>query len=304
MVGKVIVFGALGYIGKHLLKNGPKNIYPVTRNKPADLENEWQEADLLISGSLDNILSPGDVVINLCYSAKASIAENILMAENLKTACTKAGVSKLVHCSTAIVVGENPSLNCDESTECMPSTDYERAKYKIEEIFLNLATDKLAVCILRPTAVVGAGGQNLRKMLSELNSGDNLKNAIRSSVQGHRSLNLVSVKDIVNAILFLANDPVVPSGVYNCSADDDPDNHYDNVENIIRSLIGKPRKLSLPALPSIFLNGVLAMTRSGSARVSNRNYSAIKLASTGFKRSISIRMAVEDFVRSEMGNCL
>lgn len=301
-MSEMFVFGASGFIGRHMVKEfGFDVISPVTRNiRQGTDKGCWFEADILSPQSLGKILTPGSVVVNLAYSANVPAVENIKMAKNLVQACLRAKVSRLVHCSTAVVAGANVSPVIDENSECFPSTVYERNKHDIEKIFTGAVSCDLSVYILRPTAVVGPGGQNLNKLLSEILEGNNLVNFIRSSVHGKRKLNLVPVKDVVRALFHLGTHPSIPSGVYICSADDDPCNRYDSVEGIIREVLGKPSRMTSVRLLSYILSFLLRVTRSGSGQFGNRCYSSEKLSTTGFQRTEKISNAVRDFVLSEV----
>lgn len=299
---ETFVFGAAGFIGRHMINEADSGMLSlVTRNlnKGAN-EGHWLEADLLKPQTLDKILTPGSSVINLAYSASATADDNIKMAENLVQACVRAKVSRLVHCSTAVVAGANESPIVDENSECMPSTIYEKNKHDIEMIFMGAASRVLKVYVLRPTAVIGSGGQNLKKMLSEILEGNNVINFIRSSIHGKRKLNLVPVKDVVRALFHLCNQPSVPSGIYICSADDDPDNRYDRVEEIIRVALKKGRRMASFRLPGDILDILLKTGRTGSGQFANRHYSSEKLFSTGFQRTEKISDAVREFVLSEV----
>src|SRR5688572_22367357 len=127
---RTIVFGASGFIGRHLLQRAdPTHISPVGRRRPtaysADGAFDWIEADLSRPDSLAVALSPGATVINLAYASTAGDA-NIAMAANLGRACAELRVARLVHCSTAVVVGGNPAATVEEETPCYPTTPYER----------------------------------------------------------------------------------------------------------------------------------------------------------------------------------
>lgn|SRR3990167_5476875 len=296
---KPIVFGASGFIGKHFLNEVTfEHCIPVTRTEKND--NRWVKADLLNPTSLQSVLKKSNTVINLAYSQELSDEENICMANNLVDACRLFNISKLVHCSTAVVVGNQPVRIVNEVTQCLPETPYEKTKYAIENIFLRAANSNLNVSILRPTGVIGNQGKNIKKMLSEICYDLPAINFIRSSIYGSRPLNLVPIKDVVRALLHLTKWEV-SSGIYICSADDDPDNRYDHVETIMRSLLSK-RMLKTLKLPSVFLDTILRIKRSGSGRYRNRHYSSEKLFKTGFQRSVSIASAVKDFVLSELIN--
>lgn len=299
---ETFVFGAAGFIGRHMVNEaGSGMLSLVTRslNKGAS-EGHWLEADLLKPQTLDKILTPGSSVINLAYSASATADDNIKMAENLVQACVRAKVSRLVHCSTAVVAGANGSPIIDEHSECLPSTIYEKNKHDIEMIFMGAANRGLKVYVLRPTAVIGPGGQNLKKMLSEILEGNNVTNFIRSSIHGKRKLNLVPVKDVVRALFHLCKQSSIPSGIYICSADDDPDNRYDRVEEIMREVLKKERRMPSLRLPGNILDILLKTGRAGSGQFANRHYSSEKLFSTGFQRTEKISDAVREFVLSEV----
>lgn len=302
----MIVFGATGFIGQHLIREIDSDMISlVTRrlNKmiPTDhAGRNWVEADLLNPHSIEQILKPGDTVINLAYSGNSSSEDNIAMVENLVQMCRRAKISRLVHCSTAVLVGENSSITVSEDTECLPVTPYEKTKYHIEKLILTKISDDFKIYILRPTVVIGPGGQNLRKMLLAIETDNNVINYIRSSVFGNRNLNLISVKDVVRAIIHLCQPLSFQSGVYICSADDDPDNSYDKVEAIMRELLEKQRLIKPVQLPKQILEFFLRFSKTGAGRVANRYYSWQKLYQTGFQRSESVAQAVREFVLSEV----
>jgi nucleoside-diphosphate-sugar epimerase len=303
---RIIVFGATGFIGQHLIREVDSNmVSPVTRclkkRIPVDHDDRnWLVADLLNQHSIEQILKPGSTVINLAYSGYSSSEDNIAMVENLVQACLRAKVSKLLHCSTAVVVGENPSPTITEETKCLPVTLYEKTKYQIECRLLNSANDGFKINILRPTVVIGPGGQNLRKLVREIEAGSRVVNYIRSSVFGDRNFNIVAVKDVVGALIHLSKSSSLDSGVYICSADDDPDNRYDKVETIVRELLGKQHQIKPLPLPKQILKLILRFSRSGAGRFANRNYSSAKLFHTGFQRKESVAKAVREFVLSEV----
>jgi len=298
-LSKLIVFGASGFIGQHFIREvGLDRCLPVARI--AQSNKHWIEADLLKLHSIESVLKLGTTVINLAYSQSSSAEDNIKMAQNLVQACLRSTISTLIHCSTAIVVGNNSSSFLNEETVCYPETPYEKTKYAIEKMFLEAANDKLKVYILRPTGVIGPNGQNLKKMLSEIRNGNSIINFIRSSVYGERPLNLVSIKDVVRALLHFSEQASLSSGIYICSADDDSNNRYDYIEALIRALLMKRSRIKPINFPHSFLDMLLRIKRSGSSRFANRHYSSEKLFSTGFRRSVSISNAVKDFVLSEL----
>ena len=294
-----IIFGASGFIGQHFIKEvGLDRCLPVSRTHQK--HTSWIKADLLNVTSILSVLKPDMTVINLAYSNELSSADNIKMAENLSQACLLTKVKRLVHCSTAVVVGRNPSYIVNEETKCLPETMYEKTKCEIENIFLKAACRDFSVRILRPTGVIGPNGQNLKKLLSEIRYRNSFVNVIRSSLYGKRRLNLVPAKDVVNALLHLSQLPSDTSGIYICAADDDQDNNYHCVELLMRAVLNKPFKIRPIHLSQHILNMLLHLSRSGCGRVANRYYSSEKLFSTGFRRSMTVSEAVKQFVLSEI----
>ena len=300
MSPKPIIFGASGFVGKNFIHTvGLENCIPVSRiNKGG---NHWIQVDLLNEKSIESALKLSNTVINLAYAQEASPKTNIKMAINLARACLKFNVSKLIHCSTAIVAGGNSENLITEAETCYPKTEYEKTKHEIEKIFLEVENEGLKVNILRPTGVVGPGGKNLKKMLTGILYDKAWINYIRSSVNGERPLNLVSVKDIVRALMHFCEHTSLPSGIYICSADDDPDNKFNAVENIMRRILMKPLLIDPIRFPKFILEGFLKIKRSGSGCFPNRRYSSEKIMKTGFKCSVSISQAVTEYILSEMG---
>jgi nucleoside-diphosphate-sugar epimerase len=294
---KPVIFGASGFIGKHLINEiGFARCIPVSRQK----NENWVCGDLQDRSSIETVLKHSRTVINLAFSSDASHSDNISMANHLIQACLQSNVTHLIHCSTAIVVGNNPVNPVSDDTECLPETAYEKTKYEIENLFLQAASDKLTVHILRPTGVIGVGGKNLKKMLAEIRYGNPIMNFIRSSINGTRPLNLVSVNDVVNALLHLMKYPDLSSGVYICAADADADNQFHAVEDIMRRILMNPARVKPLRLPNFLLQSLLQIKRSGSGRYPHRHYTSAKLMASGFKYNTPISKTVVDFVLSEL----
>src|SRR5882757_10018522 len=171
----LVILGASGFLGRSMLAAGnfPMPIKAVSRKPPEGAQpGIWHAADLLVPGALDPLLGAGDVVCNLVYSASVSGPENIRMVDNVIRACFNAGVARLIHCSTAMVAGIVRQQRVLESTTCRPRTVYEQTKLTLEQRVLEAVTKGLDAAILRPTAIVGPGGQNLLKLTRSLQGGN------------------------------------------------------------------------------------------------------------------------------------
>lgn len=299
----LVILGASGFIGRNLVSDGHSllPIKAVARNIPvdADIAREgvtWLEADLSEAESLHELLEAGDLVINLVYKVDAGEAENLSIIDKIIKACLRARVSRLVHCSTAVVAGANRVSRVVESTPCMPLTPYERTKWTIEQRVLSASHRGLDVGILRPTAVVGPGGQNLLKLARSLLRGNAFANYLRASLFGRRPMHLVPLRNVTAALLHLSLLPTALNGeIYIVSSDDDPHNNFHSIEEIMLQSLGlRTRKLPLLPFPSGALSLMLRLlgrSEVGMARI----YDSGKLYDGGFKPMYSVVGAVREF---------
>jgi nucleoside-diphosphate-sugar epimerase len=298
----IIVLGASSFIAKELMSAGPYKlpIKAVSRRIPADWsfgkKVEWLQADLLDPSSLDVVFSEGDLVINLVYIRGAVGDQNHQLLRNLVQACAKAKVARLVHCSTAVVVGATKVSSVTELTRCLPSTDYEITKFALEEFLMLESHNGLDVGILRPTAVVGVGGENLVKLSNQLTNSSKIMNYFRSSVYGNRPMHLVPVQMVAEALVHLTFLPSpLAKQVYIVAADYDSDNTFQTVERLLRKALGmKQRWLPLLPFPRFLLRLLLRFFGRTDFSLS-RNYRTDKLKSTSFETSSSVGKAVLSF---------
>ena len=130
------ITGASGFIGQQVLHHLSALDIPRIRclfRDPARALIAGQQAEVLqgdmrSASSLEEWLSEGAVVLNLAFDANAEPAYNLAAAVALAGACARANAKRLIHLSTAAVVGTNPDNTIDESSECKPSTPYEAVK--------------------------------------------------------------------------------------------------------------------------------------------------------------------------------
>ncbi len=302
----LVVLGSNGFLGKALITNDNLSmpVKAVVRNAPADgrIQQEnitWFEVDLMDSHSLDDVLSAGDVVVNLAYMADATEIENFCLIENIVESCIRCKVTRLVHCSTAVVIGDTSENLVNESLPCMPATSYEKTKYGVEQRVLNALSRGLDVGILRPTAVVGAGGKNLEKLVKSLLAGNATINYLKVCVLGRMPMHLVPVSNVVAAIFHLIKRPAALEGeIYIVASDDDQDNNYLDIEKMVRNELGVGSyKLPLITLPS-FMQVLMFKLLGRSDFNLSRRYDGNKLKMTGFQAKDSVADAIHQFVSS------
>lgn len=296
-VTTVVVIGASGFIGEHLLKAlaGLETIEARVlvhhrRRANGHANINYVEGDLLKPDSLDVLLEKNCTVVNLAYLAQ----NNLEAIANLANACAKNQVRRLIHCSTAVVVGRTENNYVTEVTPCHPVSEYQRTKLQLETILLELARGKFEVTILRPTAVFGPDGKNLLKLANELMAGNMWINYIRSCLFGRRSLNLVCVENVVAALVFLLDAEKVDREVFIISDDDSPLNNYRDVEDCLLANFGKSYLVPRVIIPKFFLGTILRLAGRHSTNPSIK-YSDRKLAAMGFNKPQHLETALNDF---------
>ncbi len=253
--------------------------------------------DLLDAASLRPFVDRGAVVVNLAYLAGRA-AENRAALENLARACEAAGASRVVHVSTAVVVGRSPVPVVTEQTPCAPANAYEAAKLEGEEILLGALKGICPVTILRPTEVFGEGGRGLVKLADGVMRDSPLAAALKLALVGRRRLNLVYVQNVAAAIRFLATtDAPVDGQRYIVSDDDAPGNNYADVVRLLRRSWQRPPAPSpVVTCPPALLRALL-WARGRSNINPGRTYSAERLAALGFRERIPFVTGLERFAR-------
>jgi nucleoside-diphosphate-sugar epimerase len=293
------ITGAQGFIGRHLLR------YPAIRSvgeirclvRDRTISSDLHSVKIVIGdirdeAALTRWLTPGAVVVDLAFDPDATTDDSVAAAVSLGKACTRARAQRLVHLSTAMVVGRNPARVIDESISCQPQCPYEWAKLRVEQALLN-ETPNTQLVILRPTAVFGAGGKNLVKLARETATESALLRYLRSCVHARRPLNLVSVENVTAAITYFALDPQTHDrNVFIVSDDEAGTNNYQDVERALIRAFGRaayvPRVVPMP--PTLYRSLRLLAGRSGGN--TNRRYSSDKLLGTGFVKPLTFDAAI------------
>lgn len=301
----IAITGASGFIGRNLVAglqgHGGGHIKLLTRAQTSDGQHSGQveivKGDLLSPASLAGFLEPECTVINLVYLWDAGEAVNLRAMSNLVAACKTAGVKRLIHVSTAAVVGRVNECLITESTPCRPVSEYGVTKLSIENLIRRERNGSMDVAILRPTSVFGPGGGPLCKLADALATGLRLLNYLKSSLFNRRRMNLVHVSNVVAAIIFLANRPENLAGEVFIVSDDDSDaNNFCDVESALMRGLGVS-DYRLPRVPVPLVVLKLLLSALGRNNVNPRcNYGSEKLLRLGFRRHVSFEAGLSDYI--------
>ena len=220
----VLVTGATGFIGRHLL---PKlleqhaSIRVVTRD-PRRLPVGWRGLVDVVVGSLTElrVQTAATKGVGLIYNLAAELRDSSLMkainieaVRGLMEQAAQAGVKRVVHLSSVGVIGAKGAGVVTEGTPCHPRLLYEQTKLDGERIVQEYARSReIEGVILRPTIVFGdrteGGEDSLLSWLRVVRRGRFVffgKNGVA---------NYIYVGDVVEALLRLSEIPVSGSAVY------------------------------------------------------------------------------------------
>ncbi len=283
------IAGASGFIGSHLLdrlaERGGCRLRVLTRHADHSFPADCQvvRGDLADEQALGDFLAGADLLINLAWPSDIlDVDGHRRLALGLGRACLDAGVGRVLHVSTATVVGRVAQRRVNERTPCQPANAYERGKLAAEEGLREALAGRLDYAVLRPTAVFGPGSLNLRKLAATLTTAPAWRRRLLRFLHGRRRLHLVSVDEVVDALLFLAFDPEPLGGeTFIVSADRIPANQYQAVDALLGEALGVGARPATLHLPGALLGlGLRLLGRSQSDP--SLHYDAAKLAARGF----------------------
>jgi len=229
--------------------------------------------------------------VHLAYLKNAGNA-NIEATRNLINAIKQSGAKRVVHCSTAVVIGFGARGVITEETIPTPKGEYQQTKYRIEEILRSELPSKVELAILRPTEIIGPGGQGLRTMIRRIREGRRYQNFVYHFILKSRLFNYVSVYNVAAALIFLATSPIRQQrDIYFISDDDDADNNYAAVEKMIASIFRRPTDHPIDVgLPRPLLSFLFKLLPD--LAPPHRVYSHAKIASMGYQKATTLRQTI------------
>ena len=215
---RVVVTGATGFIGRHLLSRLRSDRVPVVavvRTPPArgsiDHGVSYVVRDLQRIDTLSDVLEEGDAIVHLAARAHIlrdgdPLAEETYQRSNVaptRMLCRSAverGARRIVFMSSAKVFGEGRDRPYERSEAPAPGDAYARSKLEAEHVLREVAeTGGVEWTILRPPFVYGAGGKgNFPRLVALARLATRLPLPL-ASIQNRRSI--VYVLNLVDAIV-------------------------------------------------------------------------------------------------------
>jgi nucleoside-diphosphate-sugar epimerase len=302
----IAITGATGFIGQHLLLSlqaRPGTVIRALRHRNPgkafdrpDSTIEWIDGDLADSTTAQRLLTPGGTLINLAFPENWNAIDHIHSVARLAKVAAENALRRVIHCSSAVVVGNVRRRVVNESTEPSPQLEYEKIKLEIERAWRENAADQFDLAIARPSAVFGPGGKNLIKLADALTRGSRTANYVRSALYSRRKLNLVCIRNVVTALEMLIDRPAPFNGeTFNISNDDDPTNNFRDVEKILMRELGiRDYTFPLISVPRLALGAILRVAGRSNSNP-DRIYDNTKLKQIGWKTTCSIEQGLCEF---------
>ena len=246
----ILVTGATGFVGSHLVERllGRNcKIHCATR-KDSDLQ--WLDparltlhtVDLAHPPSLKEALIDAEYVFHCAGLTKAKTRKEYFLANagasaGLYKACAEYGakLKSIIHLSSLAATGPSAfNKPVDENSDCRPITHYGKSKLAGEEIARDFSAT-LPIVILRPPVVYGPRETDFFNYLKIIRKG---WNPVVGRAQ--RELSLIYVKDLVDAMVTAAENPVGQENIFFIT---DGNNYsWDEVAQTAMNIIGVKAK--------------------------------------------------------------
>ena len=320
---KVLVTGATGFIGSHLVDNLVDKGYQVSCIIRKSSNIKWLankknikfvEASYKDPNSLEKALKDIDYIYHCAGSTSAHNLEgymegNCLPTTNLIEAAIKMtpNLKRFLYISSQTAAGPalSPNEPTNEDMPMSPITDYGRSK-KIAEEKLNSYLGKIPFTIVRPPAVYGPRDTEIFSIFKIVNMG-----IIPHIGFDKKLLSLVNIFDLCDGIITAAESINTLGKTYFISSEEIY--NWDDVYQTMKNKLGKKNVLSvrLPHFAVLFAGSVASLVGKFSARPPVFNYQkgidfiqkywicSTKSATKdfGYRQKVSLEKGFEDTIK-------
>lgn len=254
---KVLVTGATGFVGGHLVKrliNDGHSVRALVRKgrdiKGFDGRVEIVYGDITDPHSLDDATRNVDMV----YHSAALVREagvpdslfyevNVKGTENLLEASLRNGVKQFIHISTCGVHGDVQDPPATEDTPFNPEDIYQKTKIESERLAMDFRKKGLHVVIIRPAGIYGPGDTRLLKLFKLIKERKFLMVG-----DGRTLFHLVYIDDLIDALILAGQVPDAEGEAFLIAGE-----RYLSLNELTRLIADffgvLQRKVHLPVLP-------------------------------------------------------
>jgi nucleoside-diphosphate-sugar epimerase len=215
---------------------------------------------------------------------------NVEATRRLEQLASELGIETFVHISSAGVTGSVRDPLVDESMPCHPDSLYEQTIWEAEQVFSDLAVEKMRICMLRPTNVVDV----LRPGIIAAPMRNSWRDRLAWWVKGAECAHIVHADEIAAAALFCA-DNCEFSGIYIVADDEESLNTVGGVVAYFFYLkSGEEGEPKLPCSLPVFVPYLIRRLRRGPSLHRRTRFSSAKLRRLGFELPLGFRGAIRE----------
>ena len=253
-----LITGATGFMGPYLLQKLTADghscrclVRPGNQHKIHKTDNiEIVTGDVTRPETLTGIADGMDRLLHLAtlgHMSNYTVTEDMFYAINtqgtlnIMKEAQRAGIAKIVHCSTVAAMGICDEIPATEKTPCNPHHPYGRSKLQAEiEVRKMVMEDNLPACIVRFSMVYGPGDPRDILKLTRM-----AKKGLFPKVGSRPKLTpLIHVRDAVDGLL-LACEKGTPGDIYLLT--NKQSEPFDGIREIIQEALGlKKRAIYVP----------------------------------------------------------
>ncbi len=239
---QVIIFGASGFIGKHLVSHLSDKGFQVTpySSKTCNLLDAAQTASALEKCDDNTAIIVCSGIGRTEAKDEATSQKNVTMIENIISALEDKTIASFIFLSSVCIYGlPVKKLPIDESTPENPCDHYGASKLKAEKLLSQNLSAKTSVTLLRLPGVFGEG-DNFNSAIGKLTKAY-LKGEVKISGDGQTERDLIEVNNISYAIEQLLKKPY--NGVLNLASGQS--RTIESIVDLIGGCLEKPAKITL-----------------------------------------------------------
>ncbi|MDW4910795.1 NAD-dependent epimerase/dehydratase family protein [Streptomyces sp. ADMS] len=268
MVKRIVVTGAAGMLGAHLVRRLASEGWSVTGVDVRPTEEPDGSvlhivADVRDRAAMSAAVAGADAVVHCAAALPSYPAEQIrsIIVEGTRTVlgqAAAAGVERLVYISSTAVYGLPTVVPTPEEYPRSPMDEYSRAKAAAEVVAEQFRSAGSCVSILRPKTFLGPGRMGLFSMLFEwAEEGRNFPVLGRGDVR----IQMLAVDDLIDGVLAALHAPEKEANdTYNLAAAEFR-TIRDDFQSVLDAAGHGRRVVSLPARPALLTLRLLELSR-------------------------------------------